>query len=160
LSRLFRFYSVRRAPTEEKSHPCSHDTALTAVQGGQQLVQGDWEIPHAHSGRVEYRISDGGPRAADAQLTEPFDAKHIGLVVESVEYHGIYHWNIRVDRYQVPGQIAVDECAGAQISNSPCEAIFRFRWWLGCHFGPLIDRRQSGRLYLLVRQPDAFFSSL
>jgi hypothetical protein len=42
-------------------------------QGGQQLVQGDWEIPHAHRGRVEYRISDGGPRAADAQLTEPFD---------------------------------------------------------------------------------------
>src|SRR6266849_5281483 len=86
-------------------------------QGGQQLVQGDWEIPPAHSGRVEYRISDGGPRAAYAQLTEPFDAKHIGLVVESVEYHGIYHWNIRVDRYQVPGQIAVDECAGALIDH-------------------------------------------
>src|ERR1700740_3656455 len=86
-------------------------------QGGQQLVQGDWEIPHAHRGRVEYRISDGGPRAAYAQLTEPFDAKHIGLAVESVEYHGIYHWKIRVDRNQVPGQIAVDECAGAQIDH-------------------------------------------
>jgi hypothetical protein len=42
-------------------------------RAGKQLVQGDWEIPHAHRGRVEYRISDGGPRAADAQLTEPFD---------------------------------------------------------------------------------------
>src|SRR5713226_9298692 len=86
-------------------------------QGGEQLVQGDWEIPPAHSGRVEYRISDGGPRAAYAQLTEPFDAKHIGLVVESVEYHGIYHWNIRVDRYEVPGQIAVDERAGPRIDH-------------------------------------------
>src|SRR6266852_4602500 len=86
-------------------------------QGGQQLVQGDWEIPPAHSGRVEYRISDGGPRAAYAQLTEPFDAKHIGLVVESVEYHGIYHWNIRVDRYEVPGQIALDERAGPRIDH-------------------------------------------
>src|SRR6202022_1879851 len=86
-------------------------------QGGQQLVQGDREIPHSHSGRVEYRISDGGPRAAYAQLTEPFDAKHIGLVVESVEYHGIYHWNIRVDRYEVPGQIAVDERAGPRVDH-------------------------------------------
>src|SRR5260370_1944719 len=90
-------------------------------QGGQQLVQGDWEIPPAHSGRVEYRISDGGPRAAYAQLTEPFDAKHIGLVVESVEYHGIYHWNIRVDRYELPGQIAVDERAGPRIDHAPFE---------------------------------------
>src|SRR6201993_3891622 len=86
-------------------------------QGEQQLVEGDWEMPNAHSGGVEYRISDGGPRAAYAQLTEPFDAKHIGLVVESVEYHCIYHWNIRVDRYEVPGQIAVDERAGARIDH-------------------------------------------
>src|ERR1700740_3562044 len=71
-------------------------------QGGQQLIQGDWEIPHAHSGRVEYRISDGGRCAANAQLTEPFDAKHIGLVVESVEYYGIYRWNIRVNRHEIP----------------------------------------------------------
>src|SRR5271154_5263040 len=55
-------------------------------QDGQQLVQGNWEIPHADSSRVEYRVSDGGPRAAYAQLSEPFDAKHIGFVVESVEY--------------------------------------------------------------------------
>jgi hypothetical protein len=33
-------------------------------EGGQQLVQGDWEVPHADSGRVEYRISYGGPGAA------------------------------------------------------------------------------------------------
>jgi hypothetical protein len=84
-------------------------------QGGQQLVKGDWEIPHAYSSRVEYRISDGGARAAYAQLSEPFDAKHIGLVVESVEHYGIYYWNIRVDRYEVPGQIAVDERARSQI---------------------------------------------
>jgi hypothetical protein len=67
------------------------------------------------SGCVEYRISNGSPRAAYAQLAEPFDAKHIGLVVESVEYHGIYHWNIRVDRHEVPGQIVVDERARSQI---------------------------------------------
>src|SRR5215470_12577985 len=84
-------------------------------QGRQQLVQGDWEIPHAHSGRVEHCVSDRRPRTAYAQLSKPFDAKHVGLVVESVEHHGIYHRNIRVDRYEVPGQIAVDEGAGSQI---------------------------------------------
>jgi hypothetical protein len=39
----------------------------------------------------------------------PFDAKHVGLIIESVEYHGIYHRNIGVNRREVPGQIAVDE---------------------------------------------------
>ena len=62
-----------------------------------------------HSGSFEYRISDGGPAPHMPSSPSPFDAKHVGLIIESVEYHGIYHRNIGVNRREVPGQIAVDE---------------------------------------------------
>jgi len=82
-------------------------------RAGSKLVQGNWEIPHGRTGgRVEYRISRWRPPPPQMPSSpSPFDAKHIRLVVVPIEYRGIYQWNIRVDRYQVPGQIAVDEIA-------------------------------------------------
>src|SRR6266853_1705966 len=84
-------------------------------QRGQQFVDSDWELPHADSGRVKDGVSDCGPCAADAQLSDPFDTECIGLAVEAVKEHGLNRGNIGVNRYEVAGQITVDEGARALI---------------------------------------------